>query len=170
MVLTGFGPGGSRHGLRFRGRLYPCTIGRGGVSAQKREGDGATPAGRHRITGLLYRADRIPCPAPWARPIAEGDLWSDDPNDPAYNRRVSAPHGFSHECLHRADPLYDVILLTDWNLAAVPGRGSAIFLHEWRGPGRPTEGCIAFSRRDTRAIARLAPPGTRIIVPATLVR
>ena len=27
--------------LRFEGRLYPCTIGRGGISARKREGDGA---------------------------------------------------------------------------------------------------------------------------------
>ncbi|HBK15781.1 MAG TPA: hypothetical protein DDZ54_09220, partial [Erythrobacter sp.] len=42
-------------GLRFGGRRYPCTIGRGGISGAKREGDGATPAGIHRIVGMLYR-------------------------------------------------------------------------------------------------------------------
>ena len=66
-------------GLRFRGRRYPCTIGRGGLSGDKREGDGATPAGLLRITGCLYRPDRIPSPAPWARAIGPRDLWSDDP-------------------------------------------------------------------------------------------
>ncbi|MCP6053683.1 hypothetical protein NL338_26220, partial [Klebsiella pneumoniae] len=49
----------------------------------KREGDGATPAGIHRIAGLLYRPDRLPRPAPWAEPIGPGDLWCDDPADPA---------------------------------------------------------------------------------------
>ena len=53
-------------GLRFQGRLYPCTIGRGGVSARKREGDGATPVGAHRIVGLLYRPDRMARPTDWA--------------------------------------------------------------------------------------------------------
>jgi len=65
-------------GVRFRGRRYPCTIGRGGLRAAKREGDGATPLGEHRIVGMLYRPDRMPRPAPWAVPIRPGDLWSDD--------------------------------------------------------------------------------------------
>ena len=46
-------------GLRFAGRIWPCTIGRGGITTQKREGDGATPAGIHRITGMLFRPDRL---------------------------------------------------------------------------------------------------------------
>lgn len=159
MVLT-------KRGLRFAGRLYPCTIGRGGVTLNKREGDGATPAGTHRITGLLYRPDRLTRPAPWAQPIHPRDLWSDDAADRAYNHKVRAPHRFSHERLRRADPLYDLILLTDWNWPdARAGRGSAIFLHQWRRPGHPTEGCIAFARPHMQQIARQAAPGTRLIVP-----
>lgn len=151
--------------LRFLGRRFPCVIGRGGIAAAKREGDGATPAGVHRITGILYRPDRIAPPAPCARPIGPRDLWSDDSRDPAYNHLVRAPHGFSHERLRRADPLYDLVLLTDWNWPdAAPGRGSAIFLHQWRRPGYPTEGCIAFSRADLHWIAARSGPGTRIIV------
>ncbi|MBK0326253.1 L,D-transpeptidase family protein [Rhodobacteraceae bacterium F11138] len=157
-------------GLRFRGVRLPCSIGRGGVSTNKREGDGATPAGSHHITGLLYRADRMARPAPWAVPIRPGDLWSDDSMDAHYNHLVRAPHEFSHECLRRADPLYDLILLTDWNWPdATPGRGSAIFVHQWRRPGYPTEGCIALSRANLHRIAALAPPGTRLIVPAPTI-
>lgn len=153
-------------GLRFLGRCLPCSIGRGGISAQKREGDGATPTGIHRIVGLLYRPDRLSAPTDWAVPIRPGDLWSDDPQAPEYNMMVRAPYAASHENLRRADPLYDLVLLTDWNWPyPVKGRGSAIFLHRWRRPGYPTEGCIALAphhliwmvkrlRYDTRLIIR----------------
>jgi hypothetical protein len=76
------------------------------------------------------------------------------------------PFGKSAERLRRADPLYDLILPLDWNWPdAVPGKGSAIFIHQWRRPGYPTAGCLAFSRRDLVFIARHAAPGTRVVVP-----
>ena len=86
-------------GLRFQGRRFACTIGRGGVVAaeRKREGDGGTPTGTHRIVGMLYRPDRMARPTDWALPIGPSDLWSDDVRDPEYNLMVRAPHGFSHE-------------------------------------------------------------------------
>ena len=159
LVLTG-------RGIRFAGRLWPCTIGRGGIRTDKREGDGATPMGTHRITGLLYRPDRIAAPQPWAQPIRPGDLWSDDPDRPDYNTLVRAPYPFSHETLRRADPLYDLILLTDWNWPdATPGAGSAIFLHRWRRAGYPTEGCVAFRPDHLWQIACQITPETRLIVP-----
>lgn len=152
-------------GLRFLGRKFPCTIGRGGICADKHEGDGATPAGSHIITGLLYRADRIRAPAPWAMAIGKDDLWSDDSDDTAYNHWVRAPYAPSHERLWRADPLYDLVMLTNWNWPdAVPHKGSAIFLHQYRRKGYPTEGCIAFRRDHLAWIATRAAPGTRLIV------
>lgn len=152
-------------GLRFLGRQFPCSIGRGGVSGQKREGDGATPVGTHRIVGMLYRPDRLKAPAPWARPITPRDLWSDDIADPAYNHLVRAPHGFGHERLRRADPLYDLVLLTDWNWPdAIAGAGSAIFVHQWRRPRYPTEGCIALRRDHLHWIAARIAPRARLIV------
>ncbi|WP_308917151.1 L,D-transpeptidase family protein [Jannaschia sp. LMIT008] len=152
-------------GLRLRGRRVPCAIGRGGVVAAKREGDGGTPAGTHRVAGLLYRADRIARPAPWAVPIGPRDLWCDDPGHARYNHRVRAPFAASAERLFRADRLYDLVLVIDWNWPdAVPGRGSAIFLHRWRRPGIPTEGCVAVAPGDLRWLVRHAGPGTRLIV------
>ena len=154
-------------GVRFLNRMFPCSIGRGGIvpARRKREGDGGTPTGVHRIVGMLYRPDRMAQPADWALPIGPMDLWSDDPKDPDYNLMVRAPYGFSHEKLRRADPLYDLVILTDWNWPmAVPGRGSAIFLHRWRRPGYPTAGCVAFAPRDLLWIARRITYGTRLIV------
>ncbi|MGL4237687.1 L,D-transpeptidase family protein [Tabrizicola sp.] len=156
-------------GARFRGRRFTCTVGRGGVvpAGAKREGDGATPAGVHRIVGMLYRPDRLPRPADWALPIGPSDLWSDDPRDEDYNLMVRIPHRFSHESLRRADPMYDLILITDWNWPhAEPGRGSAIFVHQWRRPGAPTAGCVAFSRRDLHWIAPRITHQTRLIIGA----
>ena len=152
-------------GVRIGARYFPCAIGRGGLTRHKVEGDGATPTGIHRITGLLYRPDRMAKPAPWAEPIGPRDLWCDDARHPAYNQPVTAPFDASHEKLRRADPLYDLILLSDWNWPiATAGAGSAIFLHQWRRPRYPTEGCIAFSRAHLREIAKIAAPGTKLIV------
>lgn len=152
-------------GLRFQGRYLACSIGKGGVSATKREGDGATPYGIHQVAGVLYRPDRMRCPAVWANPILPGDLWSDDVADPDYNHLVHAPHGYSHEDMRRADPLYDLVILLNWNWPdAVPGCGSAIFMHQWRRPGHPTEGCIAMARGDLHWLARRIARNTRLIV------
>lgn len=154
-------------GARFRGRLMPCAIGRGGITRAKREGDGATPAGVHGFTGLLFRPDRIAARAlpGWARPIRPRDGWSDDPRDPDYNLIVRRPHGFGHERLWRADPLYDLLLLTDWNWPrARRGAGSAIFVHCWRAPRHPTAGCVAFARRDLLWIVRRLTPQGRLVI------
>ena len=152
-------------GVRFRGQKYPCTIGRGGIRSDKSEGDGATPTGHHHIVGMFYRPDRMACPSPWAVPIRPGDLWSDAPDQPEYNTHIRAPYAHSHETLRRADPLYDLIFVTDWNWpTAIPGRGSCIFLHQWRRPGYPTEGCVGFRRDHLRRIAAQITPGTRVIV------
>ena len=159
MVLTPMG-------LRFAGRTFPCSIGRGGIRTDKREGDGATPRGIHGIVGMLYRPDRMAQPADWAVPIRPGDLWSDDPAHEDYNLMVRAPYPYSHEKLRRADPLYDLILITDWNWPrAERGRGSAIFIHQRRRAGYPTEGCVALRRDHLLWIAGRLRHGCRLIVP-----
>jgi len=156
-------------GARFLSRVFPCSIGRSGITTRKREGDGATPAGVHRIVGMLYRPDRFARSRlpDWAVPFGPQDLWSDDARDPDYNLMVRAPHRFGHEKLRRPDPLYDLILITDWNWPqAVPGRGSAIFIHCWRKPRHPTAGCVAFARADLIWIACRIRHGTRLVVRA----
>ncbi len=156
----------TRWGARFGGRRIPCAIGRGGIAAAKREGDGATPAGRWRVLALRWRADRTARPRarlPLA-PIGPRDGWSDDPRDPRYNQPVRHPHAFSAERMRRGDGLYDLVAILDHNAAGRPGAGSAIFLHCWKAPRRPTAGCVAFRRRDLAAILARWTPASRVIV------
>lgn len=151
-----------RWGACFLNRRIPCAIGRGGIGQKRREGDGVTPVGRHRVEKVMHRADRIAWPG--CR-IGPRDGWSDDPADPAYNRPVQRPHSFGHEALRRADRQYDLVAVLDWNRKRpVPGRGSAIFLHVWRRPRHPTAGCIAFRRQDLAFILAHLAPRARVVV------
>jgi L,D-peptidoglycan transpeptidase YkuD (ErfK/YbiS/YcfS/YnhG family) len=146
-------------------RRFPRTIGQGGITSTKREGDGATPRGVHQIVGMLYRPDRMTPSTSWAKPMRPGDLWSDDVSDPAYNTLVRFPHAFRHEAMRRADPMYDLVLLTDWNWPEVtPGKGSAIFIHQWRRPGWPTAGCIGLRRDHLHWIASRLTSQSRLVI------
>jgi len=147
------------------GQKFRAVCGRAGVTARKQEGDGGTPAGKMRLRRVLYRADRLPAPrcAVPIEPISPNDGWCDDPADPAYNRPVRLPHDGRHETLWRADGIYDVLGVLDWNLSpVVPGRGSAIFLHVARPDFSPTEGCVALALPDL--LACLAAGLTEIVV------
>jgi L,D-peptidoglycan transpeptidase YkuD (ErfK/YbiS/YcfS/YnhG family) len=155
----------TKWGLYFAGRFFPASIGKTGITANKREGDNATPSGNHKIISVLYRPDRVTKPCDWAKTIKPFDIWSDDVKDPNYNRIGKHPYGFSHEVLSRPDPLYDVILLTDWNWPlTTKGKGSAIFVHSWRRPRHPTEGCIALASHHLLWITKRLKPYSKIIV------
>ena len=149
------------HGVRR------AALGRGGVRALKREGDGGTPIGALPIRLVLYRADkharpRAPLPV---RQIGPRDGWCDQPNDRNYNRQVQLPYGRSAESMMREDALYDLVLVLGHNdRPRVRGRGSAIFTHLARPGYTPTEGCIAFSLRDLQAVLRTLRIGSRFVV------
>ena len=143
-------PGGE---AEWRGRRLRCALGRAGVIAasDKREGDGATPAGIWAFRRTLYRPDRLKAPDTVLAqtPITPEDGWCDDPSDPLYNRPVTLPFAASRETLWRDDALYDLIVVLGHNDAPpVAGRGSAIFLHVAAPGYAPTEGCVALSRDD----------------------
>jgi L,D-peptidoglycan transpeptidase YkuD (ErfK/YbiS/YcfS/YnhG family) len=152
IVRAELGPDGR---LRCGGRLFRAAVGRAGVSAAKREGDGATPAGLLKLRRVLYRADRVgpPVCAVPLEPLAPDDGWCDDPDHADYNRQIRLPHPARHEELWRADAVYDVIGVLGWNDSPVErGRGSAIFLHVARPDYAPTEGCIALALPDLVAV------------------
>src|SRR5689334_10789648 len=84
-------------------------LGRGGIGANKREGDGTTPRGHFRLKRLWWRADRHPRPRTQlpVRPILPDDGWCEDPQDRRYNQRVTVPKKSRADRLSRRDPLYD---------------------------------------------------------------
>ncbi|APH70078.1 hypothetical protein BSQ44_00800 [Aquibium oceanicum] len=157
----------SRGFLAVGGTVFPCALGRGGISSRKREGDGATPLGSLRVLWGYCRPGRGALP-PTRLPLLpafEALGWCDAPGDRNYNRPVRLPYRASHEAMQRDDHLYDIVVVLDWNMRpAVRGRGSAIFLHLARPGYPPTEGCIAVSRRTMLRLLPLLRPGTEIRV------
>lgn len=153
--------------LSWGNRNFACAIGRGGVRADKREGDGATPLGRWPLRHVLYRPDRVSPPqTPFpSHRLTPSDGWCDDPADSAYNQQVSVPYPASHETLWREDHVYDVIVVLGHNDAPViPGYGSAIFMHVARPRFEPTEGCVALRIEDLMAILEDCDLGTAVNV------
>lgn len=146
-----------------------CALGKSGVRAAKREGDGATPAGAFVMRRLLYRPDRGAAPAtrlPMA-PITTHDGWCDDPADAAYNRPVKLPYRARAERLWRDDRLYDLLVVLGYNDdPAVAGAGSAIFLHVAAVDYAPTEGCVALAPENLRRVLADADATSRVVVAA----
>jgi L,D-peptidoglycan transpeptidase YkuD (ErfK/YbiS/YcfS/YnhG family) len=149
------------------GRLYACRLGRSGIVADKREGDGATPVGRFPLRQIFYRADRGAAPqtALPSRALAQTDGWCDDPASPHYNRPVTLPFDASHEEMWRADNLYDLVVVIGHNDApVVAGMGSAVFLHVMSPGGDPTAGCVAFGKADLLEILSQLGPGDHVSI------
>ncbi len=151
--------------LRWNGKTYRCAIGKGGFSADKKEGDGCTPLGVFALRECWYRADRLEAPQTKLplRIITPEDGWCDDPSHPDYNRHVRLPFAASHENLHREDPVYDLIIPLGYNDNPIaPGEGSAIFMHIAKPDYSGTEGCIALNLPDLLEILRDVSQNTMI--------
>jgi len=145
-------PGNPREGrLALAHRVRRAALGRSGIKALKREGDGATPLGRFSVRQLLYRADRMARPRTQfpIHAIFASDGWCEDPEDRNYNKMVRLSPLESADRLARADHLCDLVLVLGYNdRPRVKGRGSAIFVHLARPGYAPTAGCIALSCPD----------------------
>jgi L,D-peptidoglycan transpeptidase YkuD (ErfK/YbiS/YcfS/YnhG family) len=153
----------------WAGRRLRCALGRGGIAADKREGDGVSPAGLWPMRAVLVRGDRLDMvlTALPSRALEPGDGWCDDPADASYNRQVLLPFRSHCEKLWRADRLYDIVVPLGYNDDPVlPGAGSAIFLHVARPDYAPTAGCVALALGDLLAVLQTATPDARVrIVP-----
>ncbi len=151
--------------LSFGTLTIPVALGRGGIRANKREGDGGTPLGRFRPLRLWWRADRAPrpCTALPVRAITATDAWCEDPADRRYNQPITLKPGHSGDRLRRDDHLYDYIIEIDHNQRPrIAGRGSAVFVHLARDNFGPTAGCIAM--RQTAMLQLLRRIGRRTLI------
>jgi len=161
-------PGNSSRGWLIAGMLaLPVALGRGGIKANKREGDAGTPRGQFRLKRLWWRADKHPRPVtslPLQR-ITSADGWCEDPKDRHYNQPIKVPAHTNADRLARNDDLYDFIIEIDHNTRPrVAGRGSAVFIHAARKGFAPTAGCVALELRTLRRMLSRLGPDTRIVV------
>ncbi len=145
----------------------PVALGRGGIIANKREGDGGTPKGTFRPKRLWWRADRAPRPQTFLpiRAIRPDDAWCEDPSSRHYNRPLKLDRHSGGDRLTRDDHLYDFIVEIDHNTRpTIAGRGSAVFLHLARPNFSPTAGCISMKKPAMLHLLRQIGPDTKIII------
>jgi L,D-peptidoglycan transpeptidase YkuD (ErfK/YbiS/YcfS/YnhG family) len=163
----------SHPGNRARGWLtvgsahIPVALGRSGIKANKREGDGGTPRGQFRLVRLWWRADRMPVPATLLpiRRIGPNDAWCEDPKDRRYNRPICRNTDGPGDRLQRSDHLYDFIIEIDHNTRPrIAGRGSAVFIHVARPGFSPTAGCVALTASHLRILLAKLSANTRIVI------
>ena len=156
------------HGLlTYNDKTINCCLGRSGLTANKKEGDGATPTGKFRLLYGFYRKDRLQAPEsllPFSH-IKTNDGWCDSPDHPNYNSLVKLPFPSSHEVMTREDRLYDVCIVLDYNInPPVSGLGSAIFFHQTSVELKPTEGCVAIDPEDMQLLLPLLSDETDMII------
>ena len=160
-------------GTRTRGWLtagpqaFPVALGRGGILANKREGDGGTPRGVFRPRRLWWRADRTTRPVTQlpVRRIRSDDGWCENPRDRRYNQPIRLQPDADGDRLKRADNLYDLIVELDHNTRPrIAGRGSAVFMHIARPGFGPTAGCVALTAPALRRLLAHTSPRTRIVI------
>ena len=143
------------------GEPFPVTLGRGGMGwgrglhpaepgpgPVKAEGDGRSPAGVFRLSAVFGLVN--PRSEPGGLPFYETTETLEAVDDGAsryYNRivdrsQVADPDWQSSERMRIE--LYRVGIVVDHNAdPPLPGAGSCIFLHLWKGETEPTAGCTA---------------------------
>ena len=140
----------------------PVVFGNKGLGKTK-EGDGKTPLGTYTLGTAFGSTKEAPAGLKVDyRTAGVHDYWVDAPKSPDYNSWVSyegdpKERWSSFERLNH--PLYDQAIVINYNTnPVIAGKGSAIFMHIWRGSNKPTEGCIAMSREHLSQILTMIDP------------
>lgn len=134
---------------------------------EKKEGDKSTPTGIYRLSRAFGYLPFFTTKLSYIE-LTENHYWVDDPSAASYNQLVDkSPEVNSYETMKRSDDLYKLGIVIEYNTdPVVPGKGSAIFIHIWQGPGQPTAGCIAMSETDISQLLKWVDPdhGTVILL------
>ena len=153
--------------LIFEDFEFKCSIGKKGLSKNKKEGDKKTPTGRFKLGNLYFRSDRIKKPETVIKsvPIKKNMGWCDDVKSKKfYNKLINIKNKIRHERLYRKDFKYDLFIPLSYNTNPVKiGKGSAIFLHLTKNY-KPTAGCIALQEKDFLILIKLLNKKTKIYI------
>jgi L,D-peptidoglycan transpeptidase YkuD (ErfK/YbiS/YcfS/YnhG family) len=184
-VLTAFEREQDRTTWRQRGQKVAVVVGKNGLAwgrglasvndfrgPVKEEGDQRAPAGIFRLSSAFGYApvdEARQIKLPYVALTSQSEA-IDDPASRYYNQlversEISTPDWRSSEQMRRADNLYRWGIVVDHNTPPVPGAGSCIFLHVWRGPESATNGCTAMAEHDLQSlIAWLDPQANPVLV------
>jgi L,D-peptidoglycan transpeptidase YkuD (ErfK/YbiS/YcfS/YnhG family) len=151
------------------GGPWTVYLGFSGVSEHHREGDGTTPEGAFGIGPVMYGVTPSPGVHYAYHRLVCGDWWDEDPSSPGYNTfqhvacGATPPFAGSSEALWRSTRAYSHLAFVEYNTdPAVPGRGSAIFIHVELG--HPTNGCISLLPSEILRLLRWLTPAAHPLV------
>lgn len=145
-----------RNGSSWGRGAHPAQEGR-----QKKEGDGRSPAGVFYIGGVWGYADTCQKnPLLPYKKITSRDLWVEDSKSPYYNQHLvlnkEPSTTWEKEAqMRQGDHAHSLKMFIAHNAPpkAVPGQGSAIFFHIWRGGGsKATAGCTTMEEKKLRSL------------------
>lgn len=169
----------SGEGWRQEGPEVAARIGARGVAwgrglhppqegLQKVEGDNRAPAGVFWLGDAYGDALSLDPAVAWPyHPVGPRDLWVEDPASPYYNQHLVVEGDRpllaweAKAAMKRGDPAHALKVFVAHNAPpqAVPGAGSAIFLHVWRrGGAGATAGCTAMARSNLDALVAWLDP------------
>ena len=155
----------NKHTLQVDDFFFNCSIGKKGLSMNKKEGDKKTPKGKFEIENLYYRKDRINKPETSLKcvEIKKNMGWCDDVNFPKkYNKLIKIDKSVKHEKLKRKDHKYDLLIPIKYNFTKpIVGLGSCIFIHLTKDY-KPTAGCVALSEKDFLIMLKVIKKNSKI--------
>jgi L,D-peptidoglycan transpeptidase YkuD (ErfK/YbiS/YcfS/YnhG family) len=145
-------------------------FGKNGVSVNKREGDGATPAGIYTF-GRAFGIASDPGSATGYTKVTDADVWVDDSKSKYYNQWAQKSYPDvdwkSAEQLSKYAAAYRYAIAINYNTDPVtPGLGSAIFLH--CSTGRPTAGCVSVPEDAMIFLLKFIRESTKIVIANSL--
>ena len=100
--------------LHYKNFYFKCSIGKNGLSSNKKEGDKKTPKGTFNLDKLYYRKDRLKKPKTKISciPILKKMGWCDDVNNKEYYNKlifINKKTKIKYEKMHRRDSSYVTI-------------------------------------------------------------
>lgn len=141
-------------------RAFPAMvarIGTDGFSDHHRESVPSTPTGMYGFGDTMYGVEPDPGMRYPYHVLRESDWWNANPASLGYNTfRHGADPGGASEALWQVVPQYTYFAVISYNMPAVPGAGSAIFLHA--NGSDDTSGCVSLARTDLLPVLRWLDP------------
>jgi len=153
---------------------WTARVGWNGISRNRREGDGTTPAGVFTIGRVMYGNSPNPGLRYRYRRLVCGDWWNEDARSRTYNSfqhvrcGTRPPFRTTTPGLWESKRAYRHFAVIEFNMRpVVPGRGSGIFLHAQTGSS--TNGCVSLPAAElVTALRWLRPAATpRIAIGTT---
>ena len=142
---------------------FRCSIGKGGINSNKKEGDYSTPKGLFGLRKLYFRKDRVGIPnCKIKKKVIKKEMaWCDNPKHKKYNEEIKTRNKNLKEGLYRKDHKYDYIISISHNERKIPDKGSAVFIHLTKNY-KSTAGCVALKKKDFEILLKLIDNKTKI--------